>query len=452
MVQARVDETTVRLDDSVGPVVPSSLWLVWAGAETPAPLELKAATTTLGRGAEVDIALELPGVSRRHAEIVRQGPLFVVRDLGSTNGTHLNGSTVSSNALSEGDVLRLGDAVAAVIRQPAPLGVPRVAEPVPGVLFGPGLASVLSTLQAVARGSLPVVLWGPTGVGKEGMARTLHHLSGRSGPLHAVNCGALPAALAEAELFGHRKGAFTGADQAGLGHVRAAHGGTLFLDELADLPPAVQVKLLRVLQEHEVVPVGETRAQPVDVRVVAASLIPLEELVATRHLREDLAARLAGVTVEIPRLEQRRADIAPLFAHFLRQHSGGRAPAVEGRLLEQLLLQGWPGNVRELELLARRLLSLHGHEATLRRSFIQARAPATSPPPPRVARRASPEEDEPQLERLREGLRQHGNLTRAAQEAGISRQRAYRLMGDRSRDELVAEGSGEDPTTRREDG
>jgi transcriptional regulator with PAS, ATPase and Fis domain len=115
------------------------------------------------------------------------------------------------------------------------------------------------------------------------------------------------------------------------------------------------------------------------------------------------------------------------------------------------LLQPWPGNVRELELLARRLLSLHGHEATLRRSFVQATA-GTPSTPPRVARRAAPEEGEPQLERLREGLRQHGNLTRAAREAGISRQRAYRLMGDRSRDDLVAEGSGDGPTNRREDG
>jgi transcriptional regulator with PAS, ATPase and Fis domain len=171
---------------------------------------------------------------------------------------------------------------------------------------------------------------------------------------------------------------------------------------------------------------------------------------------------LAGITVQIPRLEQRRADIAPLFTHFLRHHSGGRAPAVEGRLLEQLLLQAWPGNVRELELLARRLLSLHGHEATLRRSFIQATADtpsasADTPSAPPRTRRAAPEEDEPQLERLREGLRRHGNLTRAAQEAGISRQRAYRLMGDRSRDELVREGSlleseSGSPAGQREDG
>jgi DNA-binding NtrC family response regulator len=284
-----------------------------------------------------------------------------------------------------------------------------------------------------------VVLEGATGVGKEGVARTLHELSGRKGPLHAVNCGALPVALAEAELFGHRKGAFTGAEQAGLGHIRAAEGGTLFLDELYDLAPSLQTKLLRVLQEKQVIPLGETRAVPVDVRIVAASLVPLSELVASRRMREDLAARLAGVSIVIPPLAQRRADIPILLAHFLRQHSGGRPPGVDGRLLEHLLLQPWNGNVRELELLARRLLALRGQEAVLRRSMLEGARPATLAPKVLAARRRSSEQAEPDLQRLRERFAEHGNLSRAAQEAGFSRQRAYRLLQGRSPKDLVGE-------------
>jgi transcriptional regulator with AAA-type ATPase domain len=424
------DTTTIRLNDTTGAASPESLWLVWSGLGAAPPLRmLERDRLPLGRGAEAPGRLDFPGVSRQHAELVRQGPLFVVRDLGSTNGTFLNGQRVESAALSEGDVLRLGDAVGVAIRLRDDLGPPSTTEAVEGVLFGPGLSGVLEMVRRLAADSLPVVLEGATGVGKEGAARALHELSGRRGPLHAVNCGALPAALAEAELFGHRKGAFTGAEQAGLGHIRAADGGTLFLDELYDLAPPLQTKLLRVLQEKVVTPLGETRPIPVDVRVVAASLVPLTELVANGRLREDLAARLAGMSIVVPPLAQRRADIPILLAHFLRQHSGGRPPGVDGRLLEHLLLQPWPGNVRELELMARRLLALRAQEPVLRRSMLgDARPAAILAPEPLPVRRRSRKEAKPDLQRLRERFAVHGNMTRAAQEAGFSRQRAYRLL------------------------
>jgi DNA-binding NtrC family response regulator len=433
------DTTTIRLTDTTSTVSPGSLWLVWSGLGAAPPLRLlERNQLPLGRGAEAPGRLDFPGVSRQHAELFRQGPLFGVRDLGSTNGTFLNGQRIESAALSEGDVLRLGDAVAVAIRVRDDLAPPSTTEAVKGVLFGPGLANVLEMVRRLAADSLPVVLEGATGVGKEGVARALHELSGRKGPLQAVNCGALPVGLAEAELFGHRKGAFTGAEQAGLGHIRAADGGTLFLDELYDLAPPLQTKLLRVLQEKVVIPLGETRSVPVNVRVVAASLVPLSELVATRRLREDLAARLAGVSIVIPELAQRRADIPILLAHFLRHHSGGRPPGVDGRLLEHLLLRTWPGNVRELELLARRLLALCGQEPVLRRSMLEDARPATlSPKQPLPVRRRSSEDAEPDLQRLRERFATHGNLSRAAQEAGFSRQRAYRLLQGRSAKDLI---------------
>jgi DNA-binding NtrC family response regulator len=364
-----------------------------------------------------------------------------VRDLGSTNGTFLNGARIQTSALSEGDVLRLGDAVGVTVRVDDALGPPQTTEPVTGVIFGPGSRDLLERVRRLAPDDLPVVIDGATGVGKEGIARSLHALSRRTGALHAVNCGALPPALAEAELFGHRKGAFTGAEQAGLGHIRAAHQGTLFLDELVDLAPAVQTKLLRVLQEKVVVPLGETRAIPVDVRIIAATLVPLSELVAARRVREDLAARLSGVSLSVPRLAERRVDIPILLSHFLRLHSGGRPPGVDGRLLEHLLLLPWAANVRELELTARRLLALHGHEPVLRRSMLDDAAPASAQLPPSpaaaAARRRGPEDAQPDIDRLREHLARHGNLSRAAREAGISRQRAYRLLDGRSPQELL---------------
>jgi transcriptional regulator of acetoin/glycerol metabolism len=453
------DNTTLRLTETTAGATVTTLWLVWSGLGAAPPLRLLARDRVLlGRGADEPGRLDFPGVSRQHAELFRQGPLFGVRDLGSTNGTFLNGQRIESAALSEGDVLRLGDAVGVAVRVREELSPPSTVEAVRGILFGPGLSGVLQMVRQLAPDSLPVVLEGATGVGKEGVARALHELSGRKGNLQAVNCGALPAALAEAELFGHRKGAFTGAEQPGVGHIRAADGGTLFLDELYDLAPALQTKLLRVLQEKQVVPLGETRPVAVDVRIVAASLVPLTQLVATKRLREDLAARLAGVSIEIPTLAQRRVDIPILLHHFLRQHSGGRPPGVDGRLLEHLLLQPWPGNVRELELLARRLLALRGQEPVLRRSMLEDQRPATIPPPPvkPVVRRRSSEEAEPDLQRLRERFAAHGNLSRAAQEAGISRQRAYRLLQGRAPKDVLdasaAEGDEEAPDGQAESG
>jgi transcriptional regulator with PAS, ATPase and Fis domain len=246
-----------------------------------------------------------------------------------------------------------------------------------------------------------------------------------------VNCATLVPALAEAELFGYRKGAFTGADRASPGYFRAAQGGTLLLDEIADLPESVQAKLLRALEQHEISPLGESSPVPVDVRVLAATQIPLAQLVAERRFRADLCARLDGLTIRLPPLRDRKQEIPFLFQHLLRLHSGGRPPEVDPRLVEQLCLYDWPFNVRELDLLVRRLLLLHGHERELRRSHLPehmlpqtaandettgvpvAAAPAVVPVPnTREAHRARREKE---LALLIEALRTHkGILARAA--------------------------------------
>ncbi|HTV23194.1 MAG TPA: sigma 54-interacting transcriptional regulator [Polyangiaceae bacterium] len=410
---------------------------------------------TLGRGEHEQVRFDAAGVSRSHAQILRQGPIYAIHDRGSTNGTFVNGRRVEHMALSPGDVLRLGDVVGVVVRTPATRDVTAYGSSViAGSTFGLGLADVFDALQRVSPTSLPVVIQGETGSGKECVARAIHECGRRPGPFHAVNCAALPAALAEAELFGHAKGAFTGAERPGLGHFRAADRGTLFLDEIAELPLALQAKLLRVLQEREVTPLGETRSVPLDVRVLCAVQEPLPRLVQQKRIREDLVMRLAGLVLELPPLRARREDIAELFRTFLGLHSGGRSPDVEQRLLEEVMLYDWPGNVRELELVARQLLALHGHEPALRCDMLPeaVRHPVASDasgitlavapaPSSRMSSRAplrrpgssetTPNADrrDHDLQRLRAELeRNGGNVKQAASAVGISRQRAYRLL------------------------
>ena len=388
---------------------------------------------SLGRGADADLRLEASGVSRLHARLNRQGPIFALHDLASTNGSFVNGVRVEHSGLSENDVLRFGGMVGLVTRLApgAPLSN-ELRELAPGVLIGPGLQPEAEQLERVAASDLPVVLWGETGVGKERLAQAVHHLSRRKGAFHGINCAALPGSLAEAELFGHRRGAFTGAEQAGLGHLRAAHEGTLLLDELADLAQPIQAKLLRVLQEKSVIPLGETRGLALDVRIVTACQAPLPTLIEEKRLRADLAARLNGLSIEVRALRRRRVDIALFLGYFLNHYSGGRPPAVDSELLERLLLHDWPGNVRELELLTRQLLVLHSQEPVLHPKHLPPalQAPGKAAPsslPPAADRR---EHDERSF--ARELRRNGGKIAPAAAAANISRQRAYRLLGQRS--------------------
>ena len=199
----------------------------------------------------------------------------------STNGVHLDGNRIRRCALRNGSLVRLGawlGAVEALATGESELWCEDLA---PGLLGGVGLNRVLSPLCAVAQSDLPIVLVGATGTGKERFAAAVHHFSQRSGPLHSVNCAALPAALAESELFGHERGSFTGAELKTRGHFRAAEGGTLFLDELQELSSSLQAKLLRAVEMKQVTPLGDTRSFGFDARIVVASQQPLNELVAS---------------------------------------------------------------------------------------------------------------------------------------------------------------------------
>jgi len=222
---------------------------------------------------------------------------------------------------------------------------------------------VLRVVKKVARSSSSVLLYGESGTGKELVARALHVESDRrSLPFYAVNAAALPEGILEAQLFGHEQGAFSGADQPELGLIEQAHGSTLFLDEVGDLTPELQVKLLRVLQEKELLRVGGTERRAVDVRIVAATNQDLERAVREGRFREDLYYRLNVIPIVLPPLRQRRTDVPLLVEHFVKKHGGERPRHVSEEALKILAAYDWPGNVRQLESVIERSLLLAENE------------------------------------------------------------------------------------------
>jgi transcriptional regulator with GAF, ATPase, and Fis domain len=283
---------------------------------------------------------------------------------------------------------------------------------------------LVGRLPAVAASGLPVLLTGETGTGKELVARALHALSARRRHgFVAHNCGATPDSLIESELFGHARGAFTGAVSDREGLFDAARQGTLFLDEIGDASPLLQMKLLRVLQEGEARRVGDSRVRSVDVRVVAATHRALERLVGVGGFRSDLYFRLGAVRLRLPSLRERGRDVLVLARHFLAQaaqRTGSEPPALEPALAERLLRYAWPGNVRELANACHFAVRVAGAKGQVDETHWPDAPFATV-----VAEGAGLHEETRALEerRLREALRHtHGNKTAAARSLGLSRQ------------------------------
>ena len=233
-------------------------------------------------------------------------------------------------------------------------------------LVGESLAiqKIFETIEKVAQTDSTVLITGESGTGKELVARAIHENSARAAkPWVVVNCGAIPSELLEAELFGHVKGAFTGATQNRQGRFELAQGGTLFLDEVGDIPLHLQVKLLRVLQTRQCEAVGSSRTYDLDVRIIAATNRDLDEAVQKKEFREDLYYRLNVIPVKIPSLRERKTDIPLLVTHFIQQFNELTGHSVEspsGQILEALMAYDWPGNIRELENLMERLVILKG--------------------------------------------------------------------------------------------
>jgi two-component system response regulator AtoC len=294
----------------------------------------------------------------------------------------------------------------------------------------PRMQSIFKTVQAVASTRTTVLITGESGTGKTLLARALHALSNRKhGPFVEVNCGALPESLLESELFGHQKGAFTGAVRDKIGKFEAAAGGTIFLDEIGTSSPAFQVKLLRVLQDRVVERVGDTRTIPVDVRVVLATNKDLEKAVAAGEFREDLYYRIHVVAIEMPPLRARTSDIAPLAEHFLRRFAaehGRPALRFTPRALTALTDAPWPGNVRQLENVVERAVVLGGNGDVLDTDDlpVPARPPTGSAPPRDGVPAGTPL---PLREAL--ALPERRILEHALAHCGGNRERAAKVLG-----------------------
>lgn len=397
------------------------------------PTWVESQRVVLGRDQDCTTTLSSPQVSRRHAEIKRSGPLFFVSDLGSKNGVVVNRKPVTEAVLAPGDVLRIGGfvAVCTVAARDADLSFGTLG---PDIYGGSAHRAVVRRALELAASNLPIVLEGETGTGKERFARALHEWSGRKGPFLAVNCAAYSKTVAAAELFGYRKGAFTGAEQPSAGHVRAAHLGTLLLDELIELPLEVQAMLLRVIENREVMPLGETRPSAVDVRFVSASQTPLEAAVEQGRFRADLRARLEGGVLVLPPLRQCREIIPELFLALYERHTGTRTE-FDALFAERLCCHAWPLNVRELDNLVRRLAVSRESGLDFGDALDDQTKPASSGDLRRSksavpGRRASSERyGTEEVEALLAALgRNAGNVSKAASELGISRQKAYRIL------------------------
>lgn len=377
----------------------------------------------LGSDDACDIRLNDPFVSARHAEIVLadDGAGYFVRDLDSRNGTFVNGTRVSSAPLFAGCALRLGRSSLAWKEACSSI------EELPGdcVAADEKMRELLTAVRRVAASGLPVLLLGETGTGKDVIARLLHRWSARGrSPYVAVNGASTGGTLVESELFGHRKGAYTGAETARLGALRSAHGGTLFLDEVADIPPSAQVKLLRALEAGEVKALGSDHAERADFRLVSATSQDLEQKIEDGSFRADLYFRLAGYVLRVPPLRERSADILAISKAYLAEAGMDLDTEAEGRLLSY----AWPGNVRELKSVLERARLLARADASGRVQSKHLGGMDRSLPHLASGRRPVSLE-EMEREHIRASLERNGwSRTVSSRELGIARSTLFEKM------------------------
>lgn len=315
-----------------------------------------------------------------------QGAPVLLKDAADGNVIAASTTCITLDRSGQPGIVRTGSGRLATLRYADPTSeaslaalVACVARPGEPIAADPESLSILALAERLAVSDIPVLINGPTGTGKEVLSRFIHNRSNRrSGPFVAVNCAAMPEAMLEALLFGHKKGAFTGATESNEGFFRAADGGTLLLDEIAEMPIGLQAKLLRALQEGEVVPIGATQPIPVDVRVIACANRDLPTEVAEGRFRADLYYRLNVFPLALRSLRERADDVAPLAFAMLLRHApvGHTVPWISDAAVAMLKMHGWPGNVRELENVMRRAILLAHGSAEIRPEHIVFDSPA----------------------------------------------------------------------------
>ncbi len=446
------------LSDSTGALSPElggyELLVTGYGTVSSVPLPHEG-ELLIGRTEPAVVILPANSVSRRHALLRVRRDEITLQDLGSSNGTLVRGERTRAHeavTLAPGESFLIGEFVLVLRgqRTQSAGAEPDAAGP---VLRSPAMLALYRQTDAIARARINVLILGETGVGKDVLARSIHERSERAGKTFLrLNCAALAEPLLESELFGHEKGAFTGATQSKLGLFTAASGGSVFLDEIGELPQRLQPKLLQALETQEILSVGSVKARPIDVRFIAATNRDLEAAAREGSFRSDLYYRLAGFTARVAPLRERREDILPLAEAFIRQANAAREtePAIHEDAAARLLDYAWPGNVRELRNVIERAVVLSGGRVILPEHLpLEKMQPRAYEP-----RRASPAAEtsaEPAVadltpkelaerQRILDALAAcAGNQSKAAERLGISRSTllnrldAYRLGRPRKR-------------------
>jgi DNA-binding NtrC family response regulator len=413
---------------------------VLAGPGAGTEIDVPPIGVVLGADPGCDVVLEDTSVSGRHCTIRPTATGFDVTDLGSKNGTVIDGVAVTKVTAPAGAVLRLGHSLIQLLPADDVVEIPPSTHDHFGEMRGQSLAmrQVFALLERAARSDASILFLGESGTGKELAARAVHDQSPRKdGPFVVFDCGAATDNLIESDLFGHVRGAFTGATGDRTGAFAAAHGGTIFLDEIGDLPISLQPKLLRMLEAGEVVALGSRKTERYDVRVVAATHRDVYGEVARGGFRGDLYYRLAVVEVHLPPLRQRQGDLQRLIEIFL-ERAGARAliPQVGGAALEKLERYHWPGNVRELRNVITRAVALSAAGDDFQSLPIFLRPTMGAPDAVPTARADRPFHDAKQdvVDRFeREYLtdllkRAAGNMSQAARLAGLERKFLYKLL------------------------
>jgi DNA-binding NtrC family response regulator len=417
----------------------------------------------IGRGREADLQLPDPSVSRLHARVFRVGQQYFLADLRSRNGTHADGRRITQLTLEDGRMFQVGPfrihfhrpasvsgageeptvspgagSVIADSARQEHLPVPKQASPPSATVDAPfGLIGrsahvkkLIGTIRRVAASDVPVLIEGETGSGKELVARGIHDASSRRDrPFVVVNCGAISPELIESELFGHEKGAFTGATAQRKGAFELAHNGTIFLDEIGELPIVLQPKLLRALEQKEVKRVGGNDLLLADVRILAATNRNLRDEVARKAFREDLYFRVGAITVPIPPLRDRREDVAPIARHFLSgmgDHTSAPVPGLSPTALDALVSHDWPGNIRELRNAIQRAVVMAEDGELTASDFSFLRRAASQEP--ETASGLSRWEQAERTNILGELARQMGNKSKTARELGIAKSTLFEKL------------------------